>query len=67
MSYSAVITALFIALQAFVEKLLNGAKSADLPVELPTKFELVINLKTAEALGIAVPPDLVVAADRVIE
>ena len=67
MSYSAVITALFYRAAAFVEKLLNGAKSADLPVELPTKFELVINLKTAEALGVAVPPDLVVAADRVIE
>jgi putative ABC transport system substrate-binding protein len=67
MSYGANFPDLFRRTAGFVDKILRGVKPAEIPVEQPTKFDLVVNLTTAKALGLAIPDSFLIRADEVIE
>ena len=67
MAYTNDWEAVFDRVAMFTDRILKGAKPADLPVELPTKFKLIVNARTAQALGLAIPPSITVRADHIIE
>ncbi len=67
MSYGVDLQHLYRRVATYVDKILKGAKPADLPVQQPTKFDLVINLKTAKALGLTIPPEILLQATKVIK
>jgi putative ABC transport system substrate-binding protein len=67
LSYGVDVLDIFRRAATYVDRILRGAKPAELPVQLPTKFEMVVNLKTAKALGLTVPQSILLRADEVIE